>query len=67
MKLYYKLIVTAEIPHNIEVAHVNAFCLMQVSKGRKWITFFGSPDDIVAAYDSLKDYGYIVKKVWLHE
>ena len=67
MKLYYKLIVTAEIPHNIEIAHVHAFCLMKISKGRKWITFMGCPDDIVAAFDSLKDYGYMVKKVWLRK
>lgn len=67
MKIYYKLIVTAALPHDIEVAHVNAFCLMQYSRGKKWIMFIGCPDDIVAAFDSLKDYGYMVKKVWLRE
>ena len=67
MKLYYKLIVAATIPHDIEIAHVHAFYLMEVSRGYKWITYYGLPDDIVAAYDSLKEYGYMVKKVWLHE
>lgn len=67
MKIYYKLTVTATIPHEIEVAHIQAFYLMQISRGRKWITFVGAPDDIVAAYDSLKEYGYMVKKVWLRE
>lgn len=67
MKLYYKLIITATVPHDIEIAHVHAFCLLEISRGYKWITYCGLPDDIVAAYDSLKEYGYMVKKVWLRQ
>lgn len=67
MKPYYKLTVTTNIPHNVEIAHIHAFCLIEVTRGRKWITFFGTPDDIVTAYDSLKDYGYMVKKTWLRK
>lgn len=67
MKPYYKLTVDAKIPHEVEIAHVHAFYLMEVSRGYKWITFYGSPDDIIAAYDSLRDYGYTVKKTWLRQ
>ena len=65
MKLYYKLTVSANVPRTVMVAFVNAFCLMEVSHGKKWITFFGAPDDIVTACSLLNEEGYTAKKTWL--
>ena len=64
MKYYYKLTVTATIPHETKVAFVNAFALMEVSHGYKWITFYGVSDDIVTACDLLTAEGYTAKKTW---
>lgn len=65
MKLYYKLTVSANIPHKVKVSFVNAFQLMEVSCGRKWISFYGASSDIETAYDLLKDEGFTVKKTWM--
>lgn len=65
MKLYYKLTISADTPRAVIVAFVNAFCLMEVSHGKKWVTFYGTPDDIVTACDLLNEEGYIAKKTWL--
>ena len=67
MKLYYKLTVSADVPHAVKVAFVHAFCLMEVSHGRKGVTFFGLPDDIIAACDLLNEEGYMAKKIWLRQ
>ena len=64
MKMYYKLIVTADIPHDVKVAFVNAFCLMEVCNGWKWITFYGVTDDIKTACDLLNAEGYNSRKTW---
>ena len=65
MRIYYKLAVTVEIPHNVKVSFVNAFRLMEVSKGHKWITFYGESDDIVTACDLLNDEEITAKKTFL--
>ena len=65
MRIYYKLTVTAEIPHNVKVSFVNAFRLMEVSKGYKWVTFYGASDDIMTACDLLNDEGITAKKTFL--
>lgn len=64
MKYYYKLTVTATIPHEVKVAFVNAFALMEVCNGYKWVTFYGISDDIVTACDLLNAEGYTAKKTW---
>lgn len=64
MKMYYKLTVTAEIPYDVKIAYIHAFCLMEVSNGKKWITLYGMTDDIVTACDLLNAEGYIAKKTW---
>lgn len=65
MKIYYKLTVTATIPHDVEVSFVNAFCLMIVSRGYKWVTFYGASDDIETACDLLNAEGITAKKTFL--
>lgn len=64
MRMYYKLVVSAEMPHDVKVAYVNAFCLMEVKAGRKWITFYGMTDDIETACELLVAEGYTARKVW---
>lgn len=64
MKMYYKLTVTAEIPHDVKMAFVHAFCLMEVRDGYKWVTFYGLTDDIETACDLLNAEGYTAKKTW---
>lgn len=65
MKIYYKLTVTAIIPHDVRVAFINAFRLMVASEGYKWITFYGASEDIETACDLLNEEGYLAKKTWM--
>ena len=64
MKMYYKLVVTAEMPHNVKMAFVHAFNLMEVCDGRKWVTFYGMTSDIETACDLIMAEGYTARKVF---
>lgn len=60
-KVYYKLTVEKTVSHELITACIQAFWLMELCHGRKWLTFWGQSSDLEGAAFVLKAEGITCK------